>query len=435
MASPPRSNARCPPSPACTASRSPALDCDPQGPLAAEVVKTASDPYVGRLSLVRVFSGTLRPDDTVRISGHGLDDPGHEPKPFHETEVRVGALSSPFGRQQRPFNACVAGDLACVARLDTAETGDTLSAPDHPLLMEPWAMPDPLLPLAIEAHSKADDDKLSQGLARLVAEDPTLRLERNQDTHQVVLWCLGEAHQDVALDRLRTRYGVQVDAVPHRVRLRETFAGPSTGRGRHVKQSGGHGQYAICEIDVEPLPPGSGIEFVDKVVGGSVPRQFVPSVEKGVRVQAAHGLATGHPLVDVRIVLRDGRSHSVDSSDAAFQTAGALALREAAGEARIQLLEPVAEVRVLIPDDYVGPVMSDLSGRRGRVTGTEQSGAGRTLVRAEVPELEIGRYVVDLRSLSHGTGRFDRSYARHEAMPPQLADRLRERQENGIKGA
>lgn len=408
----------------------PALDRDPRGPLAAEVVKTASDPYIGRLSLVRVFSGTLHPDDTVHISGHGLDDPGHEPRPLHETELRVGALSSPFGKQQRPLAACGAGDLACVARLDSAETGDTLSAPDHPLLMEPWTMPDPLLPLAIEAHGKADEDKLSQGLARLVAEDPTLRLEQNQDTHQVVLWSLGEAHQDVALDRLRTRYGVQVDAVPHRVCLRETFAGPSTGRGRHVKQSGGHGQYAICEIDVEPLPPGSGIEFVDKVVGGSVPRQFVPSVEKGVRAQAAHGLCGGHPLVDVRIVLRDGKSHSVDSSDAAFQTAGALALREAAGEARIQLLEPVAEVRVLVPDDYVGPVMSDLSGRRGRVTGTEQSGAGRTLVRAEVPELEIGRYVVDLRSLSHGTGRLDRSYARHEPMPPQLADRLRDRLES-----
>ncbi|MCX5499328.1 elongation factor G-like protein EF-G2 [Streptomyces sp. NBC_00053] len=408
----------------------PVLTCDPDGPLVAEVVKTASDPYVGRISLVRVFSGTLRPDETVHVFGHGLTDPGHEPRPFHETEVRVGALSSPFGKQQRPLTACIAGDLASVAKLGGAETGDTLSDPDLPLLLEPWTTPDPLLPLAIEAHSKADDDKLSQGLARLVAEDPTMRLEQNQDTHQVVLWCLGEVHQDVALDRLRSRYGVQVDAVPHKVSLRETFAAPSTGRGRHVKQSGGHGQYAICEIDVEPLPPGSGIEFVDKVVGGAVPRQFVPSVEKGVRAQAARGVAAGHPLVDVRITLRDGKSHSVDSSDAAFQTAGALALREAAADTRIQLLEPVAEVRVLVPDDYVGPVMSDLSGRRGRVIGTEQSGTGRTLVRAEVPELEIGRYAVDLRSLSHGAGRFDRAYARHEAMPPQLAERLRGQPEN-----
>ncbi|MGW1428970.1 elongation factor G-like protein EF-G2 [Streptomyces sp. NPDC002431] len=404
----------------------PDLVCDPDGPLVAEVVKTATDPYVGRMSLVRVFSGTLRADETVQVLGRGLTGPGHAPLPFHEAEVRVGALSTPFGKQQRPRERCMAGDLVGVARLGGAETGDTLTDPALPLMLEPWTVPDPLLPLAVEAHGKADEDKLSQGLARLVAEDPTMRLEQNQDTHQVVLWCLGEAHQDVALDRLRNRYGVHVDAVPHRVAFRETFAAPSAGRGRHVKQSGGHGQYAVCEIEVEPLPPGSGIEFVNRVVGGAVPRPFVQSVEKGVRAQAARGVASGHPLVDVRITLRDGKAHSVDSSDAAFQTAGALALREAAAAARVQLLEPVAEVTVLVPDDYVGPVMSDLSGRRGRVVGTEQSGPGRTLVRAEVPELEIDRYAVDLRALTHGAGRFDRAYARHEPMPPHLAERLRD---------
>ncbi|MGN5378113.1 elongation factor G-like protein EF-G2 [Streptomyces lasalocidi] len=397
--------------------------CDTDGPLVAEVVKTASDPYVGRVSLVRVFSGTLRPDQTVHVSGHGLADRGHED---HDVDEKVGALSMPFGKQQRPVTHAVAGDLVCVAKLGRAETGDTLSAKDDPLLMEPWRMPDPLLPLAIQAHSKPDEDKLSQGLSRLVAEDPTMRLEQNQDTHQVVLWCLGEAHADVALERLRNRYGVQVDVVPHRVSLRETFAHKASGRGRHVKQSGGHGQYAICEIEVEPLPGGSGIEFVDKVVGGAVPRQFIPSVEKGVRAQAAKGVAAGYPLVDVRITLLDGKAHSVDSSDAAFQTAGALALREAAADTRIHLLEPVAEVSVLVGDDYVGAVMSDLSSWRGRVLGTEQVGAGRTLIRAEVPEFEIGRYAVDLRSLSHGTARFDRSYVRHEPMPPQVAERIRE---------
>ncbi|MFE0732141.1 elongation factor G-like protein EF-G2 [Streptomyces antibioticus] len=402
--------------------------CDPDGPLVAEVVKTSSDPYVGRVSLVRVFSGTLRADDTVHVSGHGLADRGHED---HDVDERVGALSAPFGKQQRALSHCIAGDLACVAKLGRAETGDTLSAKDDPLLMEPWQMPDPLLPLAIEAHSKADEDKLSQGLSRLVAEDPTMRLEQNPHTHQVVLWCLGEAHADVALERLRSRYGVQVDVVPHKVSLRETFADKSAGRGRHVKQSGGHGQFAICEIEVEPLPGGSGIEFVDKVVGGAVPRQFIPSVEKGVRAQAAKGLVGGHPLVDVRVTLLDGKAHSVDSSDAAFQTAGALALREAAGDARIHLLEPVAEVSVLVGDDYVGAVMSDLSGRRGRVLGTEQTPGGRTLIRAEVPEIEIGRYAVDLRSLSHGTARFRRAYARHEPMPPQVAEKIRQQAQAG----
>ncbi|MEU8463163.1 elongation factor G-like protein EF-G2 [Streptomyces sp. NPDC029003] len=406
----------------------PAVTCDPAGPLVAEVVKTSSDPYVGRVSLVRVFSGTLRPEETVHVSGHGLADRGHED---HDVDERIGTLTSPFGKQQRTLATCIAGDLACVAKLTRAETGDTLSAKGSPLLMEPWPMPEPLLPLAIEAHSKADEDKLSQGLARLVAEDPTMRLEQNPHTHQLVLWSLGEAHQDVALERLRTRYGVQVDPVPHRVSLRETFGAKATGRGRHVKQSGGHGQFAICEIEVEPLPPGSGIEFVDKVVGGAVPRQFIPSVEKGVRAQAARGLAAGHPLVDVRITLRDGKAHSVDSSDAAFQTAGALALREAAADAPIHLLEPVAELDVLVPDAYVGPVMSDLAGRRGRVVGTEQAGSGRSRVRAEIPEIEIGRYALDLRSVSHGTGRFSRSYARHEPMPAHLADKMREQAEKG----
>ncbi|MEJ8633818.1 MULTISPECIES: elongation factor G-like protein EF-G2 [Streptomyces] len=420
-----------PQSPAVTTpsgSPRPQISCDPDGPLVAEVVKTASDPYVGRLSLVRVFSGTLRPDETVHVSGHGLSDRGHED---HDVDERVGALSVPFGKQQRPLGHVFAGDLACVAKLSRAETGDTLSSKDDPLLMEPWTMPDPLLPLAIQAHSKADEDKLSQGLSRLVAEDPTMRLEQNQATHQVVLWCLGEAHADVALERLRSRYGVQVDVVPYQVSLRETFGGKSTGRGRHVKQSGGHGQYAICEIDVEPLPAGSGIEFVDKVVGGAVPRQFIPSVEKGVRAQAARGVAAGYPLVDVRITLRDGKAHSVDSSDAAFQTAGALALREASADVRIHLLEPVAEVQVLVSDEYVGPVMSDLSGRRGRVVGTEQTSGSRTLVRAEVPEIEIGRYAVDLRSISHGTGQFSRAYARHEPMPQQVADKVRGQGGNG----
>ncbi|TSB22325.1 elongation factor G-like protein EF-G2 [Streptomyces benahoarensis] len=410
------------------APRSP-LVCDPAGPLAAEVVKTTSDPYVGRLSLVRVFSGTLRPDEAVHVSGHGLEDRGHAD---HDVQERVGALSVPSGKQQRPLAQAVAGELACVAKLGRAETGDTLSSCGDPLLMAPWTMPDPQLPVAIEAHGKADEDKLSHGLARLVAEDPTMRLEQHPHTGQVVLWCLGEAHTEVALERLRTRYGVRVDTVPYRVPLRETFGGAAAGRGRQVKQSGGHGQFAICEIEVEPLPAGSGVEFVDTVVGGAVPRQFITSVEKGVRAQAAQGVAAGYPLVDVRVTLRDGKAHTVDSSDAAFQAAGALALRDAAGQVRIELLEPVAEVAVLIPDEFVGPVMSDLSGRRGRVVGTEQEEVGdRTWVRAEVPEAEIARYAVDLRSLAHGTGRFTRTYLRHEPMPQQLAAAVRRGPEIG----
>ncbi|MEU5883940.1 elongation factor G-like protein EF-G2 [Spirillospora sp. NPDC047279] len=397
------------------------VECDPDGPLVAEVVKTTSDPYVGRISLVRVFSGTLRPDTVVHVSGHGLEDRGHED---HDVDERVGALTSPLGKAQRTISSCRAGDVCAVAKLGRAETGDTLSDPGTPLLMAPWSMPDPLLPVAITARSKADEDKLSQALGRLVAEDPTLRLENNSETRQLVLWCMGEAHADVLIDRLSARYGVEVERVDLRVPLRETFGGGAPGLGRHVKQSGGHGQYGICHIEVEPLASGGGFEFVDKIVGGVVPRQFIPSVEKGIKQQMGRGVSAGYPLVDIKVTLRDGKAHSVDSSDMAFQAAGALALKDAAGKVPVLLLEPVDEVAVLVSDDYVGSVMSDLSSRRGRVLGSESVPGGRTMIKAEVPQLEIIRYAIDLRSMSQGTGSFSRTFLRYEPLPSHLAERL-----------
>jgi len=290
--------------------------------------------------------------------------------------------------------------------------------------MESWAMPEPLLPVAIQAKSKADEDKMSQALARLVAEDPTLRLENNAETHQLVLWCMGEAHCDLALDRLSNRYGVAVEQVELRVPLRETVAGKAQGLGRNVKQSGGHGEFGICSVEIEPLSSGQGFQFVDKVVGGVVPRQFIPSVEKGVRAQMEQGVLAGYPMVDIKVTLYDGKAHSVDSSDMAFQKAGRAALKDAAAKAHLQLLEPVDEVSVLVADEYVGAVMSDLSSRRGRVLGTEAVAGGRTLVKAEIPELEVTRYAIDLRSMSHGTGSFTRSYLRHEPLPSHLADKV-----------
>jgi elongation factor G len=399
------------------------LACDPAGPLLAEVVKTTSDPYVGRVSLVRVFSGTLRADAAVHVSGHGRADQGHAD---HDTDERIGALTCPLGKQQRNITEAVAGDICAVAKLGTAETGDTLSSKEEPLLMEPWVMPEPLLPMALAAKSKADDDKMSQALSRLVAEDPTLRLENNPETHQLVLWCMGEAHVDVLMDRLANRYGVAVETSKPRVPLRETVAGKAEGLGRNVKQTGGHGEFAICRIEVQPLAGNEGFEFVDKVVGGVVPRQFIPSVEKGVRTQMEQGVVAGYPMVGLRVTLYDGKAHSVDSSDMAFQKAGRAALRDAVDKAQSMLLEPVDEVSVLVPDDYVGAVMSDLSGRRGRVLGTEPVPVGRTLVRAEIPELEITRYTIDLRSVSHGTGSFTRSYLRHEPLPSHLAAKIAE---------
>jgi elongation factor G len=397
------------------------LECDPAGPLLAEVVKTTTDSYVGRISLVRVFSGTLRPDAAVHVSGHGRGTRGHDD---HDDDERIGALTSPLGKLQRPLTSCVAGDICAVAKLSTAETGDTLSDKDHPLLMEPWTMPEPLLPVAIVAKSKADEDKLSQALSRIVAEDPTLRLENNAETHQLVLWCMGEAHADLLLDRLANRSGVAVETTSLRVPLRETVAGKAAGLGRNVKQTGGHGEYGICHIEIEPLTDSAAFEFVDKIVGGVVPRQFIPSVEKGVRWQMDQGVVAGYPMTGIKVTLFDGKAHPVDSSDMAFQKAGRAALRDAVERAQPVLLEPVDEVSVLVPDDYVGAVMSDLSSRRGRVLGTSAIGVGRTLVKAEIPELEITRYAIDLRSVSHGTGSFIRSYLRHEPLPAHLAAKV-----------
>lgn len=402
-------------------SGSDSLSADPDGPLVAEVVRTAIDSYVGRVSLVRVFSGTLRPERPVHISGHGMSDRGHED---HDVDERVAHIYSPLGSNLREVTHCVAGDICALTKLGSAETGDTVSSPDKPLLMRPWTMPEPLLPVAVVAKTRSDEDALSRNLARLVAGDPTLRLERNAETHQLVLWCMGEAHADVVLARLRAG-GADVDTEAVKVALRETFAGKARGKGRHVKQSGGHGQYAVCDLDVEPLPVGGGFEFVDKVVGGSVPHQFISSVEKGVRAQLEKGLSAGHPVVDIRVTLFDGKAHSVDSSDAAFQMAGSMGLKDAAANGRISLLEPVDEVAVRLPDDHLGTVLGDLSSRRGRVLGTEADEvAGYSVVRAEVPATSLLRYAIDLRSMTSGSATFTRHFVRFDPLPENLVAQL-----------
>jgi elongation factor G len=391
----------------------PAVDVDPAAPLVAEVVRTTVDPYQGRVSLVRVFSGTLLPDRPVHVSGHGLAERG---RADHDVDERVAHIYTPLGGTLSEVPHCVAGDLCAVTKVVSAETGDTLSAPGDPLLVAPWTMPEPLLPVAVVGRSRSDEDALARGLGRLVAADPTLRLERNAETHQMVLWCMGEAHADVVLSRLRAA-GAEVDTEPVVVPLRETFGGPSKGHGRHVKQSGGHGQYAVCDIEVEPLPRGAGFEFVDKVVGGAVPNQFIPSVEKGVRAQMERGLGSGFPLVDLRVTLVDGKAHSVDSSDAAFQTAGSLALKDAAEKGTVITLEPLDDVEVRMPEEHLGTVLGDLSSRRARVLGTETDQAGRMLVRAEVPAAELLRYAVDLRGLTSGTALFTRRFSRYAPAP------------------
>jgi elongation factor G len=401
-----------------------AVSCDPEGPLVAEVVRTTSDPFVGRLSLVRVFSGTLSPDTPLHVSGHLQQFAPHhvDAHPNHDSDDRVGPLSAPLGDETRPKPYAIAGDLVLVSKLAAAETSDTLSNKARPALVEPWLLPEPLLPVAVHATSRGDEEKLGSALQRLVAEDVTMRLEHNAETHQVVIWAMGPAHVEKLLTALRENWHIQVQVEQVRTSLRETFVRPTTAQGRLVKQSGGHGQYAVCMMEIEPLERGAGFEFTERVVGGAVPRQFIPSVEKGVRTQLAKGVLAGYPLVDLRVTLVDGKAHSVDSSDMAFQTAGAIALREAANESTVALLEPIDKVEITVADDSVGAVLADLRGRRGQVHGTETSEIpGYAIIHAEVPAHELSRYPIDLRSVSHGTGTFKRSFVRYDYMPAALA--------------
>jgi elongation factor G len=404
------------------------LACDPQGPLVAEVVRTTSEPYVGRLSLVRVFSGTLTPDSALHVCGHLQQFAFHHIEAHADHDVddeRLGPLATPVGEDTRPAPHAVAGDIVLVSKLGSAETSDTLSTPEQPALVEPWLLPEPLLPVAIHAASRAEEERLASALQRLVAEDVTMRLELNPETHQIVLWAMGPAHVDRLLGSLRDTWHVQVEVEPVRTSLRETFVRPVQVLGRLVKQSGGHGQYAVCKLEIEPLERGAGIQFADRVVGGAVPKQYIQSVEKGARNQLAKGVLAGYPVVDVRVTLVDGKSHSVDSSDMAFQTAAMLALREAANESNVSLLEPIDAVEITVAEESLGSVLADLRGRRGFVHGTEAGEVqGYVRVHAEVPAHELARYPIDLRSVSHGTGAFSRTFARYDYMPPTLARAL-----------
>lgn len=393
---------------------------DPSAPLVAQVIRTTTDPFAGRLSMVRIFSGTLKAEELVHISGHHASaDDAH---PDHDNEERIGLIQAAVGTELKPRSTAIAGEIVMVPKLTTAETGDTISAKDHPALVEPWELPEPLLPLAIRAATRNDEDKLSGALQRLAVEDTTVRLDRG-GSDQLVLWTTGQAHADLLLARLVDRYGVKVEQEELKIPLRETFTTKVTALGRHVKQSGGHGQYAVCNLEIEPLPRGGGFEFVDKVVGGAVPRQFIPSVEKGVRTQLEKGVLAGYPMVDVRVTLFDGKSHSVDSSDMAFQLAGSLALKEAANAKTVALLEPLDLVTVTVGEEYLGAVMNDLTGRRGQLLGTDSEGH-KAIIRALVPQLELARYAIDLRGIAHGSGSFTREFHGYEVLPANLTEKL-----------
>jgi elongation factor G len=385
--------------------------CDPSQPLTALVFKTIPDPYVGHITMFRVFSGSLRPDSSVFNATKG-------------TEERIGQLFTLQGKEHDSVSEVPAGDIGAVAKLSATTTGDTFSTKDEPVTLPPEPMPEPLLAFAIAPKTKGDEDKLSTALARLREEDPTFRVDRSEETHETVIYGMGEAHLDVMIERMKRKYGVEVTTAPAKIAYRETIRGPGKGLGRHVKQTGGHGQYAICNIEVEPLPRGSGFEFVDKIFGGAIPNQFIGSVEKGVVKAMTEGALSGNPMVDVRVTLVDGKFHPVDSSDMAFQIAGSLALKEAAQQAGVVLLEPIVELEVLVPEDYTGDIMGDLNSKRAKIQGMESAGAGKQRIKALVPQAEVARYSIDLRSLTGGRGAFGMRFSHYEEVPTHLTERI-----------
>lgn len=385
------------------------LHADPAGRTTVQVFATVSDPYLGQLTLFRVRSGTVRADERlVNLRTHA--------------DERFHALYRLCGKEQAPLAEVVAGDIAAVAKLVDTRSGDTLGAKGTT-----WCAPHPTAratvhSVAIAPRTRADDDKMSAALARLLAEDPSLRVDRNDITMQTVLSGLGDLHVTVAVSVLARKFGVAVDTGDVKVAYRETVNGPARAEGRVRKQSGGHGQYAVVELTVSPLDRGEGFRFTDATVGGSVPRQYLPAVESGVIEAMAQGGLHGFPVVDVAVACVDGKYHSVDSSDMAFRTAAAAALRAALDAGGVTVLEPVSRLTVVVPSALQGDVMGDITNRRGRVLGSTTDDHGDQVVEALVPAAELTRYSIDLRSLTGGKGRFEAWHDRYEALPAHLVD-------------
>ena len=388
-----------------------AREVKPDAPLSALVFKTMTDPYVGRVSYFRVYSGTLKGDQPIYNASK-------------KVEERAGHAFTMRGKNQEQLDAIVAGDIGALAKLTETVTGDTIADKSTPIVLPSIDPPEPLLPKAIQPKTKGDEDKLMIGLHKLIEEDPALKLERNDETHQTILWGMGDAHLDVVLERLKRKFSVEVGETDFKVPYRSTVRGKADVQGKHVKQSGGHGQYGVCNIRVEPVSRGEGFQFVDSIFGGAIPSQWIPSVEKGVRAAMDGGVGTGFPMIDVKVDLYDGKFHSVDSSDMAFQLAGSAAMKEAVEKAGITLLEPVWTLEVMVPEEFTGDIMGDLQKRRGIPEGIDTIGGGRQIVKAKVPFGEVTHYATDLRSMTGGKGTFSWSFSHYQEVPHDLAQKI-----------
>jgi len=378
---------------------------------AALVFKTTADPFVGRLSYIRVFSGVMKSDSILYNASRG------------KTE-RVGNLFTLRGKHQEALTSVYAGDIAVVPKLQETVTGDSLCEKDKPIIFAPILYPKPMFTMCIEAKNKGDEDKIGNAVQRLLDEDPTFKVAKSVQTKQLLISGIGEAHTDIMVERMKRKFGVDVVLSNPKVPYRETIRSSVKVEGKHKKQSGGHGQYGHVWLQLDPLPVGKNFEFVDSVVGGSVPRQYIPSVEKGVREALIGGILGGYPIVDIKVTLYDGSYHTVDSSEMAFKIASVMALRKGTLQARPALLEPICNVEINVPTSFMGDVIADLNGKRGRIQGMEPARLGEGIIKAQVPMSEMFKYAIDLRSITQGRGYFDLNFSHYDEVPERIAEMI-----------
>jgi elongation factor G len=383
---------------------------DEKAPYAAFVWKTVADQFAGRITLFRVYQGTLKSDSTVQNATRG-------------TQERLGHLVVLQGKTQVQVPEVKAGDLGAVAKLKDTRTNDTIADKTAGIAFRPIPFPEPVLSYAIEPKSRGDEDKISSSMHRLEEEDGTIRYARDQQTNELLLAGQGQLHIEVTVAKLKRRFGVEVNLKPPRIPYRETITARVEAHGRHKKQTGGHGQFGDCKIRMEPLPRGSEFEFVDEIFGGSIPRQFIPAVEKGIQESRLRGYLAGYPVVDFRVVLTDGQYHDVDSNELSFKTAGWLAFKDGMSKAKPTLLEPIMNVEVYAPSDFAGDLMGDLNGRRGRISGMEPRGQ-MTVIKAQVPMAEMLTYEQHLTSVTGGRGSYHMEYSHYDEVPSQQQQKI-----------
>jgi elongation factor G len=414
---------RCLPSPADVAvavQDGEPIQADAKGPLVALVFKTTADPYVGRLTYFRVYCGTLKADSQAWNANKGSAE-------------RIGPLYLIRGKSQEQVSQVLAGDIGAVAKLAETSTGDTLASHEKSIILPGISFPEPAFSGAVHPKSKADLDKMGSALTRIAEDDPTLRVSRNQDTNETILSGLGDSHVEVAVEKIRRKFGVDLEMTTPKVPYKETITASSSAEYTHKKQTGGHGQYARVAIELTPLPRGSGFEFAQRIVGGVVPRQYISSVEKGVMEALQEGVLARYPMIDMKVTLFDGKEHPVDSSDIAFKIAAAAALKKGAQEAHPVLIEPIMNLQVAVPEANTGDVISDLNGKRAKVLGMTPEGT-RTVIEAQAPLAEVQHYAADLRSMTQGRGSYSMQFSHYEEVPAHVVQRIIEQAQKEQKG-